>query len=219
MAGLQAEEMNNEFLKNFMPETLYWVDGDLPVPQQEPAPAPLLKSEAEPAAALLPPATVTPAERQQTEPEAKKATPAIPKVPKAPVPVASPAKYKVQGENGKGVIVLVTVSEEEFLKLPQLGFLQKILFAIGLQTTDVAYVNNISGAIAQFEELQQVATTNYIISFASRLHTDLPHEKFTLYQPVEVGNVPVVFSQALSMLEHDVEHKKMLWGALQKVFL
>ncbi|MDX5435922.1 MAG: hypothetical protein LPK03_01935 [Pontibacter sp.] len=165
------------------------------------------------------PATVA-APTQTVAPEpapAKPASPALPKIPK-PEPEVAMQKYKVIGQNQKGVVVLVTLPDDEFMQLPLLEFLQKILRAIGLAPGDVAYVNNVSGQLTQFEDLQQELSVNYIISFASRVETDLPHEKFTLYNPVVVGNVPVVFSQALNMLEHNVEHKKLLWAALQKTF-
>ncbi|GAB3531939.1 hypothetical protein GCM10027443_15050 [Pontibacter brevis] len=215
MAGLQADSVNSEFLKNFMTETIYLVEGEA-------------------VAAADQPAAYTP-QAGQIEEETKAAEPAIrnqitdhtpvvtPTIPKSPATAAAAAqaaeKYKIAGANARGVIILVTLPDSEFVMLPQLQFLQKILAAIGLQPADVAYVNNLSGATALFEDLQQVLQVNYIISFASRLDTALPHDKFTLYHPVIVGDVPVVFSQALSLLEHEVEHKKKLWGALQQVFL
>ncbi|NDK54452.1 hypothetical protein [Pontibacter fetidus] len=204
MAGLQAEDLNNEFFKNFIPETIFLVEGDVPAP---------IVPEVETAA----PVTVTKSETIVAPAPQPKATLAIPKLPKTDAP-AQPAKYNVIGENSKGVAVLVTIADEEFRKLPQLEFLNKILAAIGLQPTDVAYVNNVSGKIAVFEELQQTLQVNYILSFASRVDSNLPHEKFTLYNPVKLGNVPIVFSHALADLEHDQEKKKLLWGALQKVF-
>ena len=222
MAGLQADNIHPEFLRNFITETVYLVDGD----NFMPAPA-------------LPTAAVdatTEVEKPAPKPEAKEpkaeahvrnlitehspvATPHIPKSPDAAAAVAHAAEsYKVAGANAKGIVVLVTLSDDEFDRLPQLQFLQKILAAIGLHPGDVAYVNNKTGATALFEDLQQALQVNYIISFASRLETSLPHDKFTLYHPVMLGDVPVVFSQALSILEKDTEHKKKLWGALQQVF-
>ncbi|MBC5991728.1 hypothetical protein [Pontibacter cellulosilyticus] len=220
MAGLQADQLNSEFLKNFISETVYVVDGDMPVsvpdaPKEElvatPAtPAPVAdQNKPEPVA---PPDAPVPPAQQKPKP-----TPSLPKIPKQDV-TPTTGKYKTIGENRKGVVILVTLPEEQFVKLPQLEFLNKILGAIGLKPTDVAYLNNVSGAIAKFEDMQQELEVNYIISFASRLDTDLPHDKFTLYNPVMVGSVPVLFSQALAILEHDIEHKKQLWGALQKVF-
>jgi len=204
MAGLQAEELNNAFFKSFIPETIFLVEGDVPAP---------IVPEAEVAA----PATIAQPETIVAPVPQAKTTPAIPKLPKTEAPV-QPANYNVIGENRKGVAVLVTIADAEFRKLPQLEFLNKILAAIGLQPTDVAYVNNVSGKIAVFEELQQTLQVNYILSFASRVDSNLPHEKFTLYNPVTLGNVPIVFSHALADLEHDQEKKKLLWGALQKVF-
>lgn len=223
MAGLQADKIHSEFLRNFITETVYFVEGETFVPASAP-----------PVAAI----DATPeVEKHASKPEPKEpkaeahvrnlitehspvATPHIPKSPYAAAAVAHAAeRYKVAGANAKGIVVLVTLPDDEFGRLPQLQFLQKILTAIGLHPGDVAYVNNKTGATALFEELQQALHVNYIISFASRLDTSLPHDKFTLYHPVMIGDVPVVFSQALSMLEKDTEHKKKLWGALQQVFL
>lgn len=203
MAGLQAEELNSEFLKNFLPETVFLVENDVPV-------------TIAPASGIAQPIVSAPETIVTASPKTK-STPALPKLPKQEQP-AEEAKFNVIGENRKGVAVLVTIPDTEFKRLPQLEFLNKILAAIGLQPTDVAYVNNVSGAIAVFEDLQQTLKVNYILSFASRVDSNLPHEKFTLYNPVLLGNVPIVFSHALADLEHDVEKKKQLWGALQKVF-
>ena len=215
MAGLQADELNSEFFRSFMPETIYLVEGDAPVPVVQPEQhTPVQAAEVGiPARETAPDA---PAIAHEAVEQVPKAIPAIPKM-----PPAQPAtrKFEVLGEHKRGVVVLVTLPAQEFGKLPQLEFLQKILRAIGLQAADVAYVNNISGETARFEELRQELPVNYIISFASRLDTEFPHEKFTLYNPVQVDGVPVVFSQALAMLENDVEHKKMLWNALRQVFL
>lgn len=215
MAGLQAEQLSNEFLKNFLPETIYQVGGDMAAP----APAPAVEPEPVQATAAAPD-TMHKAPVAASKPATATAhqIPSLPRMPKAEAAAAS-GKYKVIGGNNKGVIILVTLPDDQFQKLPQLGFLQKILFAIGLKTDDVAYLNNVSGAIAKYEDLKQEMQVNYIISFASRLDTDLTHEKFTLYNPVKVGDVPVVFSLALEKLEHDVEQKKLLWGALQQMFL
>ncbi|WP_161887755.1 hypothetical protein [Pontibacter russatus] len=212
MAGLQADDINEAFLKNLFTETLYMVGGENPAPAKPEAPVPPVPAKA-----------VSKVAEEKPEPAVKNLildhkpvdTPVIPHV---PLPSA-PAKYKVAGTNDKGVVVLVTLPDDAFEKLPQLTFLQKILYAIGLKPTDVAYVNNLSGATAKFEDLQQELQVSYIISFASRLDTVLPHDKFTLYHPVLVGDVPVVFSQALAMLEHNTEHKQLLWNALKKVFL
>ncbi|WP_162053849.1 hypothetical protein [Pontibacter pamirensis] len=219
MAGLQADNINPEFLKNFITETIYVVEGDVAAVPASP-----------PAASTAPPTPEAERTTAESRPQtavknlitdhALVSTPHLPKTPDAAAAVAKTVeKYEIAGANAKGVVVLVTLPDDEFNKLPKLQFLQKILGAIGLQPADVAYVNNKTGATALFEDLQQALQVNYIISFASRLDTTLPHDKFTLYHPVIVGDVPVVFSQALSMLENDQEHKKLLWNALQQVFL
>lgn len=210
MAGLQADQLNEEFLKSFMPETIFMVPGDAAVP--------VLQTEADPAE------TIT--EEKQHVTAAVQAKPALKETPVLPkIEITAPAvssgneKYVVTGENKKGVVVLVTLPDAAFRELPQLQLLQKMLAAIGFKPEDVAYVNNVSGQIAVFEELQQLLPLKYIISFASRIDTKLPHDKFTLYNPVKVADVPVVFSQSFEVLEQDVEHKRKLWAVFQQVFL
>lgn len=219
MAGLQADDINEVFLKSLFTETIYMVEGEVHVPAQAEATPVPVQSEVTP----VPAKTAPILSEEKPKPAVKNLitdhkpidTPVIPHLPIS----SAPAKFKVSGANDKGVVVLVTVSDAEFEKLPQLSFLQKILGAIGLKPSDVAYVNNLSGANAKFEDLQQELQISYIISFASRLDTDLPHDKFTLYHPVMLGDVPIVFSHALAKLENDKEQKKLLWNALQQVFL
>ncbi|WP_242918922.1 hypothetical protein [Pontibacter liquoris] len=212
MAGLQADELSIDFLMNFLTETLYLVPVDaaaMPTPQAD---KPVAVAPSTPTARAAPAA---PVKISAEKPE----IPVIPKLPKPETATVAKPLFEVSGENQKGVVVLVTLPDEAYRKLPQLEFLQKILYAIGLQKADVAYVNNISGQVARFEDLQQKLDVKYVISFASRLDTEQPHDKFTLYNPVKIGTVPVVFSQSLAMLENDVEHKKNLWNALRQVFL
>jgi hypothetical protein len=201
MAGLMADQLSEEFLKSFLPETIFLVSDEeqvsAPVPVVPPVPDPELVSKVE---APL------------------RATPEIPKLENDNTTIAS-GKYVVTGENKKGVVILVTLPNAKFKELPKLELLQKMLSSIGFNPEDVAYVNNISGELSTFEELQQLLQVNYIISFASRISTALPHAKFTLYNPVKIGDVPVVFSQSLEVLEQDIDHKKQLWNVFQQVFL
>jgi hypothetical protein len=217
MAPLAAAQLDPVFLKNFLPETLYLIEGEMmPAVNGDPV------EVAEQAATISVPTQPAPvaAHPVQPDPEAPAVThsaPVIPKLPKveqAPVP----KKFNVTGENRKGLVVLVTLPAVDFNALPQSEFLKRILAAIGFGPADVAFVNNVSGAVASFEDLCEMVQTNYIISFASRLDTILPHDKFTLYNPVLIGEVPVVFSQSLAVLDGDQEHKKLLWAALQRVF-
>jgi hypothetical protein len=210
MAPLAAENLNAAFLKNFLPETIYLVE-------EEMLPA-VAASAADPKQPIALPAPAAPTADQivPAAPVSAAATP-IPKLPKVEQ-VAVPKAYEVIGENRKGLVVLVTLPAAEFNALPQSEFLKRILAAIGFGPADVAFVNNVSGATVRFEALSEAILTKYIISFASRLDTDLPHEKFTLYNPVVVGAVPVVFSQSLAVLDKDQEQKRLLWNALQQVF-
>ncbi|GGF99177.1 hypothetical protein [Pontibacter amylolyticus] len=211
MTALTPDQLNSEFLRHFMPETLYWLPeeqvAEVSAPAVEEAAIPVVSEKAEPKAIPTGPTAPVP-----TTPPA--AIPKLLKVEKAELPKS----FEVIGENRKGLVVLVTLPDPEFRALPQSDFLIKILAAIGFGPADVAFVNNVSGATTKFEALCDTLQTNYILSFASRLDTDLPHDKFTLYNPVVVGRVPVVFSQSLAVLDGDQEQKKLLWGALQRVF-
>lgn len=216
MNALTPEQLNGEFLKHFMPETLYLLETD----QQYDVSVPDLVAETP----AIPAVNETLVDKPASEPDVIPANPvaaapaaAIPKLPKIKSTTQTKS-FELIGENRKGLIVLVTLPDSEFRALPQSQFLTKILAAIGFGPSDVAFVNNVSGAITKFEALRETTQTNYIISFASRLDTDLPHDKFTLYNPVPVDGVPVVFSQSLAVLDGDQEQKKLLWAALQRVF-
>lgn len=196
-----------------MPETLFLIDEDT-VPAQAESHA-LAPTEE----------VVTVPETKQTGITTKEpgpvppanAIPAIPKLSEAEREVAA-KNFELIGENRKGLVVLVTLPPTDFQQLPQSVFLRKILAAIGFGPEDVAFVNNVSGSITQFEQLRDTTSTRYILSFASRLGTDYPHEKFTLYNPVHVDGVPVVFSQALAKLDGDQNEKASLWEALKLMF-
>jgi hypothetical protein len=224
MNALTPEQLNAEFLRHFMPETLYLIESDQQPVVSAPnyIPESLAIAEAQTITANSE-AVDTKSVAKPTEEEPPAPVPpsapvaAIPKLPKVEA-TPQPKSFDVIGENSKGLIVLVTLPDADFRALPQSQFLTKILAAIGFGPSDVAFVNNVSGAITKFEALRDTTKTNYIISFASRLDTDLPHEKFTLYNPVPVDGVPVVFSQSLAVLDGDQEQKKLLWGALQRVF-
>ncbi|WP_018477942.1 hypothetical protein [Pontibacter roseus] len=213
MAPLSTEHPNAAFYKNFLTETLYLVQEEMPAPALPVAEQSVLAPVAESAPAL--PIAEAPVKPPVTPPAAP--VPAIPKLPKVES-VEVPKSFEVIGENRKGLVVLVTLPANEFQTLPQSEFLQRILAAIGFGPADVAFVNNVSGTITRFEALSEATLTRHIISFASRLDTDLPHEKFTLYNPVLLDDVPVVFSQSLAVLDGDQEQKKLLWNALQRVF-
>lgn len=218
MAALTPEQLNPEFLRHFMPETLYLLEADqVPVVSvPENAPAAVAEDKALPV--IVETTQMESVEEASPAPMPPSApVPAIPKLPKVES-IPLPKSFDLIGENRKGLIVLVTLPDPEFRALPQSQFLTKILAAIGFGPEDVAFVNNVSGAITKFEALRATTQTKYIVSFASRLDTDLPHEKFTLYNPVPVDGVPVVFSQSLAVLDGDQEQKKLLWGALQRVF-
>lgn len=216
MTALTPEQLNSEFLRHFMPETLYLLPEEQVAKVSAPAAIPATESVVIPVAEKKAKPEAIPAEQAApvASPPLAAAIPKLPKVEKS----ALPKSFEVIGENRKGLVVLVTLPEPAFKALPQSDFLIKILAAIGFGPTDVAFVNNVSGATTRFETLCDTLQTNYILSFASRLDTDMPHDKFTLYNPVLVGTVPVVFSQSLAVLDGDQEQKKLLWGALQRVF-
>ena len=215
MTALTPEQPNSEFFRHFMPETLYLIPEEQAAEVSAPATASVAEIETVPVREEHAEPKAIPA--SQVAPVSSAPAAAIPKLPKVET-TELPKSFEMIGENRKGLVVLVTLPAPEFKALPQSDFLFKILAAIGFGPSDVAFVNNVSGATTKFENLCESLQTRYILSFASRLDTDLPHEKFTLYNPVLVGSVPVVFSQSLAVLDGDQGQKKLLWNALQQVF-
>ncbi|WP_205500773.1 hypothetical protein [Rufibacter psychrotolerans] len=195
----------------FEQDTLYV----LPEEQGTPAaPAPVPAVAAAPVAEVNPTPPVTPAPA-----EAK--TPRLPEFPEkvvAPVAKGPAPEITWWGEAVKGTYLLFEVPEPVFQQLPQHAFLQKVLAAVGLSTSQVKF-GNLSRQVEH--DVKQIAATqraSAILLFGQGLPVaNLSRMEF--YRMYRSGESRFVLVDSLEDIEKSVELKKKLWDVLQKIFL
>lgn len=120
---------------------------------------------------------------------------------------SSPLKYS--GKNLKNVAILVPVIIDE-----EIAFLQKILGAVKFSLDDCALVgvdNNPN--LKSLDEL----TPKAILSFG--VAVDLSFTSGTLYEINILEGIKTIKADKLSSISADNTKKKLLWDALQKMFL
>lgn len=174
-----------------------------------------LYAPAEPAA--IPAIETAPVvEPMATAPEA-----AIPLPPA--VPVASPhllTPFSTLGANPNGVILLVRLPHDQFVKLPRNVFLNKMLQALGLVMADVVLVNVESHLVVALASLRRELAATHIIAFGRDL-LDAALRTTQIYEPVQFPNLGLSYlaSATIDSVEYDVSLKKRLWPGLQRMFL
>jgi hypothetical protein len=184
-----------------------------PVPAPIPVPvavAPRLAADPTPAAAPIAnvPAAVAP-------PQAPTAEPGPPAVPPAML-----TPFSTQGSNAQGVVLLVRLPHEQFIKLPRNVFLNKMLQALGLVMADVVLVNVESHLPVALASLRRELAATRIIAFGKNL-LDVTIRNTQIYEPVQFPNSQLAYlaSAEVEMVEYDVSLKKRLWPGLQRMFL
>ena len=131
-----------------------------------------------------------------------------------------PAKqYALLGENRKGLVIAVSLSEKDFQALPGNEFLTKVLTSIKHTPNDVGFVNLAAKEKLQLYELSKETTVNYLLAFGPGLLDMDVNSKVHLYKPASIGNIPLLIADVLADIENDVNKKKLLWNGLQTVFL
>ncbi len=118
------------------------------------------------------------------------------------------------GDNGRGILILVNDPESEFLNQKELKFLMNIMEA-GLKYTkkDFALVNC---AVFPQKEILKEIPYDFLIAFD--ISTDSIKGDSAFYQLIESENKKLLYGENLSVIEADVEKKKLLWKALKKMF-
>jgi len=147
------------------------------------------------------------------------APPAQPGVAPA-VPPVMLVPFSTQGSNADGVVLLVRLPHEQFLKLPRKVFLNKMLQALGLVMADVVLVNVESELPVALANLRQALAAKQIIAFGKNL-LDTTIRNTQIYEPVQFPSLGLSFlaSAEVDLVEYDVSLKKRLWAGLQRMFL
>ncbi|GAA4010311.1 hypothetical protein GCM10022408_23190 [Hymenobacter fastidiosus] len=151
--------------------------------------------------------------------------------PAAPAPEAAPAPpqrtappltqtpYSTLGSNAQGLVILVRMDPVRFQRLPKNVFLNNLLKAIRLIVEDVVIVNVESPLPVALSTLRQKLAAKQVIGFGKNL-LDVAVYKTQLYEPVLlVNDLAYLPAAEIELLEEDNSRKKLLWGAMQRMFL
>ncbi|UII30511.1 hypothetical protein LVD17_19655 [Fulvivirga ulvae] len=181
----------NSFLKHFITEPVYVIPG-------ENLPASKVELKEEKTVAVVEEAAEV---YQQPEPEQKQVKELV-----------------FKGDNKKRILVIVDQPEEEFINAADESFLSKIIGAIKLDISDIAIVNFPNNNGLNKETLLDFNASKYLVFGVS--DSKLFKDNLPPYQAIDIENGKQVLScSSLTAIASDPTQKKLLWTALQKMFL
>lgn len=182
---------DNSFLKHFITEPVFVIPGEeLPAARTEPKEG-KAETVAEEAAEVY----------QQPEPEQKQVK-----------------ELMFKGSNRRQVLVIVDQPEEEFINATDEAFLSKIIGAIKLDINDIAIANFPKNDDLNKETLLKFNATKYIVFGVD--DSKLFKDNLPPYQIIAMDNGKQVLNcSSLAAIAGDATQKKLLWTALQKMFL
>jgi len=183
--------------------------------------------------AKLPSLTALPAALVASAPAALSvvsAAPVVPLSPAQPAPAASTPEpfiapyllttFDTLGFNPQGVVLLVRLPAERFVKLPRNVFLNKLLQAIKLVMADVVLVNVNGPYPVALENLRKEIAATHVLAFGKNL-LDVAVRTTQIYEPVQFPSVNLAYlaGAEIELIEYDTSLKKRLWAGLQRMFL
>jgi hypothetical protein len=189
-------------------------------PKPAPIPAPVTPGKLPSLAGLnLQP---NPAPQPAPTPPPPPAPAPIPSVPRQPTATSSPVAdtpFSTLGSNPNGLVILVRLDPIRFQRLPKNVFLNNVLKAIRLIVEDVVLINVESHLPVALSTLRKTLAAKQIIGFGKNL-LDVAVYKTQLYEPVLlVNDVAYLPAAEIELIEEDNSRKKLLWQAMQRMFL
>ncbi|MBL6445926.1 hypothetical protein JMN32_06380 [Fulvivirga sp. 29W222] len=182
---------DNSFLKHFITEPVFVIPGEELV-------ASITGSREEKAEAIVEEAPAIYQSQEATKKKAKEVT--------------------FKGSNKKQILVIVDQPGEEFINAADESFLSKIMGAIKLDINDIAIINFSNNSELNKELLLDFSATRYLMFGID--DSKLLKGNFPPYQIMDIGNnKQVLICSALATIASDPSQKKLLWTALQKMFL
>ncbi|GAA3939908.1 hypothetical protein [Hymenobacter algoricola] len=200
------------------------------LPPVAPVPTVVVSAPAPPAPAPAPvaipipsglPSLVAPAAPRPTPPLAPPPAAAAPAdaPPQRTAPPLTETPYSTLGSNANGLVILVRLDAVQFQRLPKNVFLNNLLKAIRLVMADVVLINVESHLPVALSTLRRQLAAKQVIGFGKNL-LDVAVYKTQLYEPVLlVNDVAYLPAAEIELLEEDNSRKKLLWQAMQRMFL
>jgi len=134
------------------------------------------------------------------------------------VPINEAIEFKFLGSNKRNVLILVNDSENEVSDEKGRELLRKIVKSVNLTAADFALLNYAAYPDVKFEEFRSYFSPALVFAFGvGPAQLALPEQPSNTI--VEEGEVRLIFSSELKMLDQDGTAKKTLWGSLQKLGL
>jgi hypothetical protein len=161
---------------------------------------------------------LVPDQQVRDQRQAAAAAAALPEEPVSGDTGAGPG-YQLLGENRKGLVIAVSLSEKDFQALPRNEFLTKVLSAIQRSPADVAFVNIKRGEKLRIFDLAKETQLNHLVAFGPGLLDMTADSKISVYKPASIGQVPLLIADPLETIELDATKKRLLWNGLQAIFL
>ena len=128
--------------------------------------------------------------------------------------VEEPSQISYFGNNGQGILILVSDTEDELLNQSDLDLLMKIVESgLKYSKNDFALVNTAKFPIDQI--LDDIGYS-YLISFGVDLSGFFSNSE--LYTIHKIDENKLLFSEELSTLAIDETKKRKLWSALKSMF-
>jgi hypothetical protein len=144
---------------------------------------------------------------------------AAPAPPVRTAPPLTETPFTTLGSNPNGLLILVRMDPVLFQRLPRNFFLNNLLKAIRLVMEDVVLINVESHLPVALSTLRQKLAGKQIIGFGKNL-LDVAVHKTQLYEPVlRVGDAAYLPAAEIELIEEDNSRKKLLWQAMQRMFL
>ncbi len=126
--------------------------------------------------------------------------------------------YKFLGKNNRNILILVNDNQHEVSDEPGRELLRKIVKSVNLSANDFAVVNYAAYRGTTFKQLQEYFSCILVFAFGvTPADLSLPtHPEHTV---VLEGEVRMIFSAGLPVLEQNAAGKKALWGSIQNLGL
>ncbi|UII20962.1 hypothetical protein [Fulvivirga ligni] len=183
---------DNSFLKFFITEPVYHIQGEEII--QNKVEEPEMKIS-----------------KPESEPEI------IEEAPKEEIKEEINQPISIKGSNAKNVIIIVNEPEVEFISDSNEDFLGKILKAVKLDIKEVGLINAANNPGLNQHNSMDLEGSKFLlfgIESAKIFKDNFPH-----YQIIELESKQFLSGNSLSEIAKDSELKKLLWTALQKLFL